>query len=161
MPPITRVAERAVFSRVAQGICLAVGILVTMHTAADGIYKWVDEEGRVHYGEKPPPGNAEKIEIRDTPGTAPSVRQYSVDRDKLLQIMEEERLQKQAEERKAEQESQALVEKCATIEKRLAGLQRGGRFYTSDENGERVYLTEEEVTAEVNRLQKAQEQYCN
>lgn len=160
MPRITRVAEMAVFSRIAQGICLAVGVLVCMHTAADGIYKWVDEEGRVHYGEKPPHANAERIEIREPSGATPTVRQYNVDRDKMLQIMEEERLQKQVDERNAEQERQALAEKCATIEKRLAEMQRGGRVYTRDENGERVYLTEEEVTAEINRMQKAHKQHC-
>lgn len=127
---------------------------------ATEVYKWVDENGRTHYGEKPPQENAEKVELRDAPRTPEEVEQYNRDRDKLLQVMEEERLQKQEEKREAEEKRQALADKCDRIEKRLAGLQRGGVFYSKDDNGERVYLTEEEITAEIGRLQDARDKLC-
>ncbi|HKK15369.1 MAG TPA: DUF4124 domain-containing protein [Gammaproteobacteria bacterium] len=160
MPPIIHVAEMIVADTVNRCLCLLAGILMATTAAATEIYKWVDENGQTHYGEKPPHENAEKVEFHEVPEASQEVKQYNRDRNKLLQVMEEERLQKQQEKRIAAQEKQDLEEKCDRIEKRLASLQLRAHFYRENEDGERVYLTEEEVKEEIRRLQKIQHKDC-
>ncbi len=52
-------------------------------------------------------------------------------------------------------------EKCATYKARLQKFLISGRLFRADENGERVYLDEEETLAARERVQKRVEKYCS
>jgi glutaredoxin len=49
---------------------LAVCLLVTASTALAQQYRWVDEQGRVHYSDTPPPAAAKKAEKKNLKGNA-------------------------------------------------------------------------------------------
>lgn len=42
-------------------------LLASAAAGANSVYKWTDKNGRVHYGDRPPQLNAEKVEAK--PGT--------------------------------------------------------------------------------------------
>lgn len=138
-----------------------ISMAFSIPVGATDVYKWVDDEGKTHYSEKPLHEDANKMEILQSTGKSRSARQNNHDRDKLLQVMEEERQAKKEEKRQAEETKLVQAEKCEKIEKRLAGLLGGGVFYSKNKEGERIYLTEEEVTAEINRLEKARNSLCH
>src|SRR5690606_37982729 len=125
------------------------------------IYKWVDEDGRVHYGEKPPVEDASKIEIKESPKVDDSFQQQSIDQQKLLQIYEEERNLKKEEKLKAEKEKAELKQQSQTLVNKLNDLKKGSlTSYDLDEKGERKYLSAEELAAHIKELQDDYDKYC-
>lgn len=128
--------------------------------AAAEVYKWIDEEGRTHYGERPPVEDANRIEIREAPQVEDSLKQQSIDQQKLLQIYEEERNLKKEEKLKAEQEKAERQQQCQSLANNLDDLQQGRVFYDLDEKGERKYLSEAELADYIRKLQSDYDKYC-
>lgn len=135
-------------------------VLVPLIAIAE-VYKWVDEHGHTHYGEKPPVEDASKIEIKEAPTVDDALKQQSIDQEKLLQIYEEERSLKKEEKLKAEKEKAERKQQCLSLANNLRDLQQGGlSFYDLDEKGERIYLSEAELSAHISKLQKDYDKYC-
>lgn len=62
-------------------------LLILASTAYGQVYKWTDENGNVHFGTQPPPGQQEEVEIRESKtGTMVTDRQR-----KMLEQIDEER----------------------------------------------------------------------
>jgi len=51
-------------------ITISLGLFVLLPLQA-GVYKWVDENGQVHYSERPGNAGAEKVTIRQNETTKP------------------------------------------------------------------------------------------
>lgn len=51
-------------------ICLALLLIISMSAAATELWRWVDENGVVHYSDRPQPG-AEKIELQQVQSFTP------------------------------------------------------------------------------------------
>lgn len=138
-------------------VCLG---FLWMPVCAD-VYKWVDEYGRVHYGEKPPHEQASKIEIKETPQAAESIEKQTIDQEKLLRIYEEERNIKKEEKLKAEQERNERKLYCRELANDLKDMQHGGvNYYELDAQGERVYLSEAEVAKRIREMQTEYDKNC-
>ena len=78
-----------------------------------GIYKWVDENGKIHFGDRPPAatGGSQAVKVKPVPegsGTrAPSGSERSKLQRRLLDVFARERAEKKlaaAEEKKRQQE---------------------------------------------------------
>ena len=124
-------------------------------TLANDIYKWTDEDGNVHYGDRP------TNEVSDEPLVASS---GLTDSPKVEARHEANAAAiEPAEPTPEEPRAQALEreEKCATSKARLQKLLTSRRLYRQDENGERVYLDEDEIFAARERVQNQVEEYCN
>ena len=125
--------------------------------AAEGLYRWQDEHGRVHFGDKPPhdQGAAEEIQLREQPllGQDHEVQQR-MERLQRLRNAEQEREQQEAE-RQTEadrQRREKLAPRCAQAERDIRALSR--RVVYVDENGEARDVSEEQVAADRARLEK-------
>lgn len=135
-------------------------LLFPLITTAE-VYKWVDEQGRTHYGEKPPVEDASRIEIREAPKVDDPLNQQSVDQQKLLQIYEEERNLKKEEKLKADQKKAERAKQCQILAGDLSDLQQGGMvFYDLDEKGERKYFSDAELSDHIKKLQADYDKYC-
>lgn len=132
------------------------------------MYKWVDEEGNVHYGDCPPADcNPEKVEA--TPG--PSEEENQLSRDRLKKLLDQQRqsedLRRRSEEKKKQERAAEKKEKverkkrCIYARQNLHVLDIKRAVYFINENGERVYLDDEARTKEIERLKKEIETYCN
>jgi hypothetical protein len=58
---------------------LFLSLFLCAHTASAQVYKWVDEDGIVHYSDQPAPG-AERIDIQQNPRSAPAPRRSTATR---------------------------------------------------------------------------------
>ena len=126
------------------------------------VYKWVDKDGHTHYGEKPPGEGASTVDIDTHPDIDENVEKHNKERGKLLEIYEEERKMKEDKKQQAEKEEKELREKCAALENELKDMKQTGLvFYDLDENGERRYISEKELAARVDQMQKKYDKYCN
>ena len=125
------------------------------------IYKWVDEKGRVHYGEKPPPGaKSSTVRQEATPPSAPSSAGKGP-ADISTQDAEFRRRQierAQAEEAKA-QDAKRRQARCDQARQRLADAEFAGRHYTY-KGGERVFMSDAEREASLTRIRQQASEAC-
>ena len=134
-------------------------VFVPLITTAE-VYKWVDEHGQTHYGEKPPDADAQKIQIREIT-VDESIEIHNQQREKLLRIYEEERNLKQEEKLEAEKLKAEREQHCQNLENEFIKYQQGGHvYYDLDEKGERIYLSEAELSDHMKKLQKDYDKYC-
>ena len=143
---------------------LVVAISAAGALFAGEIYKWTDEEGSVHYSDRPvASGNAERMDIRSRPTDAARVQaEVQARADARAEHTEQEaaaprgpsaeELQAQARERE---------EKCAKYSDRQFEFTRARRIYRLDESGERVYYTEEEMADAREKVERLVNEYCN
>ncbi len=145
--------------------CLLIFVVSASGIAfANDIYKWTDADGNMHYGDRPS-GDAteERLAISSKP-TDPSKVQARVEsRYAAKESAEaaaasepqgptEDELRAQAEERR---------QKCDTFRARLQKFVTSRRMYKQDDNGERVYLDEEEIQAAREHVENQVQEYCH
>lgn len=55
-------------------------LLATTHATAAGVYRWVDEHGKVHYSDRPPLADTEQLRIRRGEARDPAELRRELDR---------------------------------------------------------------------------------
>ena len=123
-----------------------VAITVAGGTMANEIYKWTDENGNVHYGDRPTGVAAEEIVAVSYRRTSGSEVQQRIDSQIEGHKARQEARAKAAEaDRAAEKQAAEAADKqkkCDTYRARLETYVQSRRLYREDANGERVYLDE-------------------
>jgi len=131
---------------------------------ASEIYKWVDEDGSVHYGDRPTGAASEEhLSISSRP-TNPAVVQARVVTRLSAQTAKAEaeaNAPKGPSEEELRAEARDRAEKCSTYRQRLEKFVQSRRLYREDESGERIYLDEEQTQAARERVQNQVEEYCS
>ncbi len=127
-------------------------------------YRWVDENGKVHFGDRPPRGvEKESIKLPESKSSTP-VPSAAERRDKtrrLLEAWEEERRIEKEQEAKAAAEKAERRKRCHRAKNELRDLQAGGLFYDLDEDGNRHYLSDAELMQEQEHWRKAIQRWCD
>ena len=141
--------------------------LIAAGTATAGeIYKWTDEEGNVHFGDRPDGEEPEKVAIQSR-STDPARVQASVQARAAAtaRSAEEEAAAAAAQQGPTREELQAQAdekaEKCNTYRARLQKYVTSRRLFREDENGERVYLDESETQAAREKVENQVQKYCS
>ena len=130
------------------------------------IYKWVDEKGQTHYGEKPQGKSSEQIHVPEREsGTA---QPHSDEQERL------ERIKKwvdarQKEREKAKQQQAELKEKraekkkqCDELRRELRDMELGGvQWYRLDEAGNRQFYSDEEIEARKVQMRETIKKNCD
>lgn len=127
------------------------------------IYKWVDEQGQVHYGDKPQ-AQAESISVDEgqgEPAKAPAGDSARRERQqRVLKSMQMERERKQALREQERAAAQEAAQRCAEARERLADITGAGFLYRKNAQGERVIFTDAERTQATAQAEAAVEHYC-
>lgn len=133
--------------------------LLTYSVQAE-IYKWVDDQGRTHYGDKPTESSKE-IEVntqkKDLINTGESREER---RQKLLDSFDEDRARKNEEKEKQKQAKEKHMRQCAFAKDRLRRYERAGYLYNLDKDGNRVVISKEERKQTVDGLRDNIKKYC-
>lgn len=143
-------------------LCTFLAILLPPAGAISAeVYKWTDESGRVHYGDKPPDEGAVQVEIREDPPPEHDMEERRQKRRRLLEIFNEDRRREKEERETARREEEKRSKRCAEARKRLEKIINASFLYekTDDPRNPRV-LTEEERSAETERLRRQVEKWC-
>ena len=133
-------------------------------TCAAEVYRWVDSDGKTHYGDRAPQGQADKaikLNVAKTPAgpdpEAEAMRQQ-------LRAIDEGRQREQAyaaqKAAAAQQQREQLAQKCKTLQNNIRDDQQTAVFYSYDDAGNRVLWTAEQRIAYSNKLQTLKQQYC-
>lgn len=127
----------------------AIALIFSAAATANEIYKWTDEDGNVHYEDRPTGAPSEqRIDIAYRRTDNGAVRQRVQARLDAQTARTEARSVAAAEEEERA-EAQAAEEerkkKCESYRARLETYLQSRRLYRTDDNGERVYLDEQET----------------
>jgi hypothetical protein len=128
-------------------------------------YKWV-ENGRVRYGDVPPPG------VQATPLRAPGAGSVApapeAKKDAAKALTPEQAFRKRQEDAQKEREMQAKAdqdalvkrENCSRAHDALRTLESGQRISRTDSKGERYFLDEAQIAQETARARESVGQWC-
>lgn len=120
--------------------------LLTTTVAQASTYRWVDENGQTHFGDRPP-ANAATDEVRlksPAPSSDAAARARKQRVNEFLEQTERERAERN--EAKARQEAKAAKHeaRCQALRARLKHLKRVSGIYRLNKDGEQVFVDDEE-----------------
>jgi hypothetical protein len=143
----------------------AIAISVSTGAFADEIYKWTDEDGSVHYEDRP---SGEPSEQR---------LQFSYNRTDSTSLQERVDTQRDTDNTRREARDEAEAAKLSAAEERAAAEQKlaqcqsyranlktmleSRRIYRQDDAGERVYLDEAQRTEARARAEQLIKETCD
>jgi hypothetical protein len=139
-------------------------MLLTLAAPAE-IYKWVDAEGKVHYGEKPPnttTGKAvETIKIKNDVGASDAQRASDAIKKKSKSLDESRKKRKgdQAKMKKKKTKEKLAKKTCEAAKKLLAGYQMPRVALV--EGDEYTWLNEEQQQAKIKETKALVKELCN
>jgi hypothetical protein len=144
-------------------------LLVALLFVAGAVYKWVDKEGKVHYSDKPPPGQETQV-VTVAPG--PTAEQQ-MEAERRLQALKESaqaaaaaaageaaRTQQQSAERSQMVEASLAVQVCADARVQRMTLDLQMPIYRRGRGGEREYLADADRPAEKKRMDEVIAEFC-
>jgi hypothetical protein len=144
-------------------LALIIALALAGTLSAEQVYKWIDEDGNVHYSDLPVAG-AELVTVQSRPTDSDLVKNeqqavadYEVERAERQEAAAAQ-AEATAEKRAADKERQA---NCAKYTERQVRFTENRRIYRMDENGERVYYDEEEMAAARANVADMVAKYCN
>ena len=124
------------------------------------MYKWVDENGEVHYSDRQPPADVETETIKPPPTV--DVEQAKKELEARQNKFKTEESEKPAEEEKVTEEELAVKKKnCELGKDKLQRLQDNPRVYSEAEDGTRTRLGEDERQARIKQAQDMIKKNCN
>lgn len=129
--------------------------------AAAQVYKWVDEKGVTHYGERAPPGKDPREIGQRLANPAPS-REKAAEPDWKAKDLEfrGRRIDAEQAEAKQKQEETAKRQACARARDRLSLMKSVRSIYRLNEKGEREYRSEAENRDAIAQLERQISENC-
>jgi len=116
--------------------------------AADSqnMYKWIDDQGEVHYTQFPPPGRkTEKMQPPPPPAESPNASGNDLQQQlDAVNKQNQEQLQGAKDAKQWAQIQKIRRDNCETAHKNLINLERGGNVRYMGPKGEVIRLTEED-----------------
>lgn len=131
---------------------------VSMASAGE-VYRWVDKQGKVQYGDVPVAGS-EPVTIHAAP---PADASYTDRLDKQKKLSDSTAVEKEqlAKDKTAQMAKDKEMEtKCKEVQEQLRVLELKRPVYIKDEKGERTYLSDAERTAKVEEYQSLAQKLC-
>ena len=142
-------------------LLLIASVLLTTPLPAE-VYKWVDEQGQVHFGDRPPDTAAKPLQLNTpiSPPWADSLEDRRKAQQRLLEVYREERQEKQAAAQREQRQQASRNEKCQQARQRYARFESAGGIYQKDDIGERSYLDRAAREQFMQNLRKEVKQWC-
>jgi hypothetical protein len=132
-----------------------------------GVYKWVDENGQVHYGEKPMSADAEKVTIRQNETTKPrTLKKVKDEADKDTAAENPDSKDGEETANKTPEPVEPTISKkekrklCNQAKSNVAAITSRGRMREINEKGEYNYLSDKQRQQRLAAAKKQQREYC-
>ncbi len=122
------------------------------------VYKWVDQDGQLHYGDRPGKTDAEKLTIRNNETTKPRPIKNTEDGDKNTQ--EAKPAEKPAKPEKPTISKKEKRRLCNEAKTDIATITSRGRMREKNAKGEYSYLSEKQRQQRLAAAKKKQREFC-
>jgi hypothetical protein len=127
-------------------------------------YKWIDKDGRVRYGDVPPPGaDAQRLKPPAGPSAPASVERKAdkpLSPEAAFQRRQKEQQDQEQKTAKERGEAEAKRLNCEQAQAHLRSIQTGQRIATTNAAGERVFLEDDQIAKERERAQRSINDWC-
>lgn len=127
-------------------VSLLLGAALLAPPAHGEVYRWVDDQGRLHFGDKPPnreTANSVPIISRPTPATpAPTEEERRDKQQRLLRAWKEERLQREEKAAKNRAAQERREKNCHIARDQLRTYRNASALYDLDQHGKRRILND-------------------
>src|ERR1700690_2074367 len=143
-------------------LLLCTALMVWSAMASAVVYKWVDAQGKTQYGDRPPDGvHADVVELLGThtahaaaPARAPSsAPKWAANGDPAVT--------QDTKKAVAQDVAESREKQCADAQDHYKKLIEGRRLYKTGTDGERQYLTSDEIDAERLNAKHGVDTICN
>jgi hypothetical protein len=138
-------------------------LMATDAMAADGVYRWVDENGDVHYGDNPPrQANAEAVDIQSDASSGLKPDAYSQPESSAGQPSQaQQQRDERALQRKQQTEKEtSLAAGCEQRRASLAQLEPKTRVMVTTEDGDVYRMDDNDRLAELEKLKTFISENC-
>ena len=142
-----------------RGIAIAVLLLGAASVGAEGVYKWVDSQGRLHFGGTPPPGT-KADRVNTPPAAEPASSGATKTWQEQLELSGQRKRLAQEQEQKASQNRQEYQQRCLDARRALDTLNRERPIYRVDAQGEREYMEDSQRQAARDAANQRVATYC-
>jgi len=145
-------------------LLLVTGLALIAPAMAAEAFRWTDENGQVHYGQRPPPQGAHRIELAPAAAGAhrvdPETAQRLGRQRRVLDAYEYERAQKQTRATQAAEDRSRAAARCRELQRYWQRLSFPGPLYVARGDGQRDYLSDGQRAAQKAELRPAYVQAC-
>lgn len=144
--------------------CMVYILLIVSLQAHAAIYKWTDSKGQIHYGDKPNGARDTKelnVDSSNTSGILPDDASRDQQQQRLLDVMQEDRQEREQQRKKAQEKKEWRKRRCVYLRDRLRNIKNATGVYHLDDNGKRVFLSDQSRKQSEVSLQQQINQYCN
>jgi hypothetical protein len=142
-------------------VLLFAALLAWSGLASAVVYKWVDAQGKIQYGDTPPDGvHAEIVEGLGTHSSPPPAQSSRPALAAATPTAPTEKIAKEKQE--VDQDVAATQSKqCADAQDNYKKLIEGRHIYKTGDNGEKVFLTSQEIDTERLNAKQEVDAVCN
>ena len=136
-------------------------LLLPCGAALGEVFRWVDDNGRVHYTDKPPPGQGERVEVTTSPEPpAATASDRDQNRQRLLRMYERERQERKTAKAQQDKDRAELKRNCDEAADTLRRYLSGGVLYEIKPDGSRRFFSAAAKDREVADLRNALQRHC-
>ena len=145
--------------------CAVMAMTIASGAVANEIYKWTDENGNVHYEDRPTgAATEERLHMTYNRTDSSAVRQRTQARVDARTAREEAKTAAAESQKEAAENAAVAAERAQKCEKSRARLEsylQARRVYRTDENGERVYLDDEQRQEARQKAEEQISEFCS
>ena len=137
--------------------------VLAVTSVSAGIHRWVDENGQVHFGERPPAdvSDSNEVKIRNqTSAQEPAKVDRKQNRQRYLDQRQRERAEKKEKAAKKQKKKKELQKRCTYSRNKLQEYKEHGALYERLPNNERRFLTDQEREQEIAKARKEVARWC-
>jgi hypothetical protein len=139
---------------------VAIAVLTVTQAAATEVFRWVDEDGQVHFGDRPRAADARSIQVEPKAVGAMDPERRQTTR-RLLEAFERKRERQREADAAEERREQERARRCAEARRLRRGVDHPGPVYREGADGSRSYLDDGERAAARAQAQRALERWCD
>lgn len=145
---------------------LAICLFLAMPVQAE-VYKWTDEQGRVHFSDTPPTEDSAGYQVQ-APASTGNASSQGPDTDaerrarqsKLSDSLEADRYEKEQAEAKRKEQEAMREHNCKLARADLNATLKTNRIYDEDQQGNRVYYDEAQKQKFIEARRAAVSKWC-
>jgi hypothetical protein len=137
-------------------------LLAPSLSTADSVYRWTDENGVVHFGDREPVGRAaDRVNVRSGTATSSPQRKSPQEQLKALDERQADRERNEKETAVEEARRKQRQARCDAARANLQAVNSNARVRVIDADGEQRYLTPEEIQEKRAEFEAIVEETCD
>lgn len=130
-------------------------------TSAESVYRWKDDNGVVHFGDREPTGqSAEKVSVKTGKPSGSSERQSPQEQVESLEESQAEQARRANESAVDAARRKQREANCQTAQDNLEAINSNARIRMAGDDGEPRYLSPEEIANQKERFQEIADENC-